>query len=329
MLKYIFLGIVAFLIVGMLALWFLQGGMQRTRDALLDDRSALPIFLPWFIQAPVGVDFDSVYGISEEGDSPAYAASADAQADYRAIQDQYERLMQEAQNVRSFGDPSPHYGSVRISADSIGPREANAEAEYVVFAASSQNSAPIDLTGWSLHSALSGVRLFLPRASSPFVQGSVNTVEAVRLAPGERVVAQTGLSPVGVSFKENMCIGYLEQYQDFSPPLLLSCPTPSSEVPFNAHNLQAYGEACFSALRTISTCHFPASLPSDISAACRAHLQSTLSYNGCLNRHSRSQGFAGDTWRLFLGSSDEAWRNTHDIIRLLDADGRTVDVFTY
>jgi hypothetical protein len=39
--------------------------------------------------------------------------------------------------------------------------------------------------------------------------------------------------------------------------------------------------------------------------------------------------FRKNTWRLFLGVNELLWNNQHDVIRLLDASGRTVDVLVY
>ena len=52
-------------------------------------------------------------------------------------------------------------------------------------------------------------------------------------------------------------------------------------------------------------------------------------YNNCFADHINDPNFAGTSWRIYLNSGVELWRNDHDTIRLLDAQGKTVDVLTY
>ena len=39
--------------------------------------------------------------------------------------------------------------------------------------------------------------------------------------------------------------------------------------------------------------------------------------------------FFKNEWRIFLGRNEEQWRTKREVIRLLDKDGRIVDVYTY
>ena len=60
-----------------------------------------------------------------------------------------------------------------------------------------------------------------------------------------------------------------------------------------------------------------------------AFIRNSLTYNGCAARHSWRPSFSGDTWRIFFGAPSELWSNSHDVIRLLDNEGRVVDVWSY
>ncbi len=185
------------------------------------------------------------------------------------------------------------------------------------------------LSGWSLQSVLTGVRLYLPNAAPVFSLGNINEVAPVYLAPGEQAIISSSVSPVSVSFRENMCTGYLGQYQAFTPQLSRQCPSPQTELPMTPSNFAAYGDSCFDTLESLYACTFPDVLPQSVSPECAAALRNTLSYTSCVVRHRSDPGFNSSTWRLFLGSPVEVWRNSHDTIRLLDAQGRTVDVYSY
>jgi hypothetical protein len=202
--------------------------------------------------------------------------------------------------------------------------------EYVEILASHNATAPIDITGWSLQSAVTGVRAFIPRGSADFLMGTINVQEDIALSPGASAILSSGFSPVGTSFRENMCTGYLGSLQSFSPPLSENyCPSPRDMVPLTADNIRAYGDACLDYIRSQGGCQTPRFAPSNVSPACIAAAMNTLSYNGCAMLYRNTANFAGSMWRVFLSSPDELWRNTHDIIRLLDTQGRVVDVLTY
>ena len=203
-------------------------------------------------------------------------------------------------------------------------------AEHIEAEAALENTAPIGIAGWSLQSAYTGVRPYIQQGASPFLMGTVNNLSPIQLAPGQSALVNSGVSPVGVSFRENICTGYLGQLQSFTPPLPSSCPSPSSQLPLTPDNLKSYGEICFDYLQTIPLCEAPLNnIPSNLPSSCQYFVAEALSYNGCVARNRSRASFAGDSWRIYLNSNAELWRNSHDIIRLLDADGRTVDVLTY
>jgi hypothetical protein len=211
----------------------------------------------------------------------------------------------------------------------IGVRGTEAAEEYVQISVDYRASAEVDMSGWSLESALSGTKAYLPGVTSSFVMGATNAVGAPIIQPGGLVLITTGASPVGASFRENICSGYLDQFQNFNPQLGNECPSPSSVLPLTEENLRIYGDACFDAIALLYSCRFPQDIPESATPACRAFLTDALSYNGCVNRNRSSRSFEANRWRLFLGGQNEIWRNSHDAIRLLDAQGKTVDVFVY
>ena len=140
----------------------------------------------------------------------------------------------------------------------------------------------------------------------------------------------TSLSPVGVSFEENICSGYLSELQQFTPELNGSCPSPADTLPQTAENLRTYGASCFDYIANIPSCHFVgANQPTNLSTACRQFVGNNLSYNGCVAMYRSQANFDLPTFRLYLNQSAKLWNDSHDIIRPLDAQGRIVDVLSY
>jgi hypothetical protein len=231
--------------------------------------------------------------------------------------------------MRTFGAPSPYVGKVNFVEDVGGVRATTPSEEYVQINVDYRAEAAVDVSGWSLESALSGSKAYLPPVATSFVMGAANGTGAALIQPGGLVIVTTSASPVGASFRENICSGYLDQFQEFSPQLGNDCPSPSSVLPLTEENLRLYGDTCFDVINQLYSCRFPQNIPDTATPACRAFLTDALSYNGCVNRNRSSRSFEVNRWRMYLSGQNEIWRNSHDAIRLLDAQGKTVDVFVY
>lgn len=244
---------------------------------------------------------------------------------------EYDRLRSIVQDARMFGDPSPYRDTVRITYTSPTFEPVAASEEYIQLETVFGASESVSLSGWSIQSMVTGIRVPIPHATRTLYTDTNNTLHPVIVDPGMRVIISSGASPVGVSFRENSCSGYLEQFQSFTPSLdTFSCPRAADELPVTAENIQMYGESCISFVSGIPACTlYTQSFPADISLACRNYVQRALTYMGCVRAHEWRPSFTGDTWRVFLNQPQALWQPTHDVIRLLDAEGKTVDVLSY
>lgn len=335
MLRTIILALIGFILIALLTLWILSGGPRKVftnvKTSINENiENATPSVedpgfrLPWQpIQLFPTLDIAGALDLTDE------SATSDPQARLIQLEAEYDRLKSEVDQSRSFGTPSPYAGKVGIIDDASGIRAENSKEEYLQIGASYTNTDSIDVTGWTLESALTGARIALSPAASPYIANGASALTAVLLTPGARAIIATAPSPIGVSFRENMCSGYLGQFQQFTPPLSPECPSPSEILPLNEQNLLRYGDSCFDEIRNMSQCQFPQSLSSSVSGACRAYLTEYLSYNGCVTLNRTRAAFQSNVWRIFLGSSSDLWRDSHDAIRLLDREGRTVSVFVY
>lgn len=312
-------------IIALIIFWFITGGWaaaSRTARSLsnpLDlifgtSTSGSFIRLPW-----------QPAELTRGPDISDYAGEADARILASGDEDQFTNAPPAPKGA--FGDASPYAGKVSIQESSA--TESDVAQEYIQLTASENNTQPVAVTNWTLQSAVSGARALVPQASPFFVLGVVNPVQSVYLEPGASVFITTGASPVGTSFRENICSGYLTELHTFTPELSNECPTPPEMLPMNADTLRTYGSSCFDYLGKLTQCHFPTTLPGDLSSACRSFISNTMSYNGCISASRDRVPFALPTFRTYLGLRSELWSNSHDVIRLLDAEGRTVDVLTY
>ena len=323
------------IVIILILLWLLTGGVSRISESAKSIANPFSFLfsgsasssgafrLPWQPDAPVtGPDFEAPGGSRVDTEEPQSSEEPALSA-----QEEYEALMARAEAAKTFGEPSPHRGSVRIAGE--GHAAESVPSEYITVEAASDSTAPVNITGWSFQSALTGVRAFFPRGADVFIVGAVNAQQDIYLNPDGSAVISSSPSPVGTSFRENMCTGYLGGLQTFRPVLSRDCPPPADSLPLTADNLRTYGDACFDFVRELPLCTLPLSVPSSVSPACRIFLANNLSYNGCVQNYRYKTEFRRGAWRIYLGAGGELWRNSHDVIRLLDAEGRTVDVLTY
>ena len=332
MLKSILIWLAVFIALSLLILWIISGGIGRIIDSVRGVASQSEQTEPGTLRLPwqpadlsYGPNMAELLNYESGG---AGSPSQDIEEELAALGEEYESLEEAAREARDFGTPSPYRDDVQIAqdaaiADSI-------ENEYVTLTAAWDNTTPIDITGWSLQSALTGVRAYIPRGAQNFYMGIVNEQRNIQLNPGDSATAHSGYSPVGTSLRENICSGYLNQFQTFVPRFSEECPASAESLPLTAENLQLYGDACIDFVRTLPACFAPLeSFTPELSFSCRGYLANTLSYNGCVERYRHRANFIEGSWRIYLSSTRELWRNSHDVIRLLDKEGRTVDAITY
>ncbi|HUX81155.1 MAG TPA: hypothetical protein VMV38_02450, partial [Candidatus Paceibacterota bacterium] len=188
---------------------------------------------------------------------------------------------------------------------------------------------PVDLTGWTLMSSATGNATSIPKGTELPTSGIVNAAQDIVLTPGQRALVISGQSPIGASFRENKCIGYFSTFQKFSPSLPQNCPAPADELTSFYGGNYIRDAACIDYVNTLSRCQVALTPPSGSSSACQSLVVNYFNYNGCVTAHQKDADFSGSTWRIYLGRSNAMWRQTHEVVKLLDSTGKTVDAFTY
>jgi hypothetical protein len=239
----------------------------------------------------------------------------------KSVAGRFENKLGSGANV---GPVSPSADKVRIVSGAGGPSGSAPKSEYVMLRATSEEA--INVTGWRIVSEKSGASVTVPQAERIARSGALANVV---LNEGDEVVVTTGGSPSGGSFRENKCTGYLDNDR-FVPALATrSCPAPLDELgDFFPTQASSY-EACREVVRSFVRCEEPRDVPREASRECENFIETRLSYQGCVLGHSKDADFLGRTWRVFLGRSAELWRSDNEVLKLLDREGRTVDVYSY
>lgn len=227
-----------------------------------------------------------------------------------------------------FGPPSPYRGEVTLSHYVSGAGSSNPDDEYITLSLASNAPAPVTISGWSLESGASGNAATIPNATPVPMSGSIQALAPIVLNPGDTAIISSGESPIGASFRENECIGYFAEYQQFSPQLPDDCPSPTTELE-NYYPDYIRDTSCIQYVKTLPACTLEITPPPGIGGACGQFLENYLSYSGCVQAHQNDTDFNGTTWRIYLGRTTAMWRPEYEVVKLTDQNGATVDAFSY
>jgi hypothetical protein len=316
-----FIGVLLFFLL----VWFVSGGPTRPLSFAgpyitpITDVNQTQVgygstegWLSGFPSLPLGGLFDGNGG-------------TDTGAQLRSAEAELRRLEDAARDLDAFGDPSPYKGMVDITIVSAGN---TAQDEYVAIQVSSSAPRPLTITGWRLKSMASGKSATIEEGTE-MPRTGVNGTGPITLAPGDRAIIATGDSPIGVSFRENRCVGYFATRQTFNPPLSNSCPSPLDEFERYYEGNKLRDDRCYAYVQSLPQCTTVANPPADLSYACETLVEEYLSYRGCADAHRNESGFKENRYRIYLEHGTKLWKASREAIRLLDENGKTVDLYTY
>ncbi len=229
----------------------------------------------------------------------------------------------------TFGNPSIYRDTVLMGSRISGASSTNPGNEYVQLSMVHSASSPVNISGWTLVSEITGKAALIPQGTPVPTSGIINHTQNIILSPGEQAIVITGRSPLGTSFRENMCTGYLSTFQQFTPSLPKKCPLPSAELVKYYGPYYIRDTTCVDYVKTLSRCETVLFPPSTLSPTCKTFVKTHLNYNGCVLTHSSESDFNGTTWRIYLGYSDSLWRSKNEILKLFDLSSHTVDAISY
>ncbi len=243
-------------------------------------------------------------------------------------------IKQQVNALQKFGTPSPYRGQVRIESVSTSYQGQSSSNEYVTVAVG-QFGDGIDITGWKLVSSITGSIATIPQGEEfpgDKVRGTVSDIE---LDPGQQARVYTGKSARDASYLENECTGYFRP-ADPNGYSSASCPAPYGEFQkFYTGSAVDY-DKCSAYIQTLQSCVTPSDVKNSASQAsinvpnsCINFAYSALSYSGCTENHYDDNNFFGNTWDIYLNHLNVLWRQDSDTIKLLDRDGKTVDLYSY
>ncbi len=218
---------------------------------------------------------------------------------------------------------SPYYGEVKIGNVSAASSWSSL-AQFSLTASYGGSESPIDVTGWVLKSNRGGATI--PTAAADYNPSGFESSGDILLRSGDTLNVYSSVSPVGVNFRMNQCIGYLNNQYKFSPSLPQNCVSV-----YDRSEIVTFSGACQNYILSLWSCSVPT--PDQINnfsgePACQAILNSRFNYNTCYSRHRFDSGFFTNEWRVWIGGLIN-FDPSHDRILLFDRDGLLVDEYIY
>jgi hypothetical protein len=197
--------------------------------------------------------------------------------------------------------------------------------EYIMIRAGYGNKNPVNITGWTLKNKNNETIMIGYGTKLPY-SADANKQEDIMLEPRDEATVITGKSPIGTSFRLNLCTGYFNQYQTFIPSLPQDCPAPSQTPGLN----DLAEDSCISLIEGQSRCRVPTNLSNYLSDACSGFITQHLNYSGCVNDYKNDKDFySAHKWYVYLGRDNEFWRDTRGKVMLYDRLGNLAAETTY
>jgi len=297
--------------------WLATGGIERAKNE--------PGF---FLKPPAPLGSDAVYG-------PSFSDGVEGTA--RAVENSFseterelERVSNETGRAVEFGSLSPYHGMVHFRGGVSYPGASNPADEYIEISYDGGGEARIDITRWRLVSSISNSSVVIPQGTRIPQSGAVSFQEDILLSPGDSAYIISGRSPIGTSFLPNKCTSYFEQYQSFYPRFNQYCPSSVDEMAYAQDQTIRNSNACYDYVSSLSSCKVHTGIyPQPLPSGCQYFIENDLTYTGCVRNHKSDADFLARDWRVYLARDSSLWRDRREVLKLVDAQGLTVDVLTY
>ena len=92
-------------------------------------------------------------------------------------------------------------------------------------------------------------------------------------------------------------------------------------------------DSCYDYVERLRSCEIPNEnldrVNPDLSGDCIDFVEHDITYTGCVANHKNDPLFARGNWRIYLEENTPLWREKREVVRLLDTNGNTIDLYEY
>lgn len=182
-----------------------------------------------------------------------------------------------------------------------------------------RDNRPVKVTGWLIKGNIGSY--IIGKGVEVYEPSSTSEAGEIFLSPGATLHIYSYPGPLNQNFQVNKCLGYLQNSNQFDPPLLNLCPRFAKEA------IAHLSGACQRYLRSLPRCTLPEpNLPLWQDLKCAAALNQ-LNYSNCFANHRLDPDFLTGEWRSY--GSGQVLDLLHDQVYLLNQEGVVVDSYTY
>lgn len=188
----------------------------------------------------------------------------------------------------------------------------------------------VNITGWTIENSKKD-KYAVPKAYNiPYIDADTADI---LLPPGGDIYIVTGRQDFGMNFRENGCIGYFNQYYQFTPSLYGSCMDrqSSSQIRSRFLDMGLSGE-CIDFVNSLPSCSIPTFTfenSGKIGNNCIDYISKNINYNGCVKNYRNDKAFLRNVWHVYIGRQQKLFDAKHDRVILRDSQGLIVDQFEY
>lgn len=265
------------------------------------------------------------------GNSTTYSQNQDVGDQVKEAEQRIKNLEKELEKKVEESKRSPYYNKVDASwISGLGSNDPN--REFISLYTYLNDGEKVNITGWYLKSEVTGYFAVIGKASLlpfPFTKNDSDII----LQKGDRAYITKGFSPIGISFRTNMCTGYFEENTEFVPGLELACPRAIDEKLPTFSSVYDRNDECIRVIENIPRCttrngQYFRDLPDTVPSSCRSYIETNVNYNACVAKHFGDTKFPGNEYRIYLNKFGPLWRTSREKINLHDSSGLIVDTIT-
>ncbi len=212
---------------------------------------------------------------------------------------------------------SPYFNKIRIGSAYSG--YFNYYGQISIYASLGEGES-VDVSGWLMKGNRSSQ--YIPKAISVYDPAGMASEGDIVMANNETLYIYTNTSAINRNFRLNKCIGYLENYYNFTPSLPMNCPSVSRS------EISSFTGLCQDYILSLGSCRLPSPnvLLPYFDEACKTFLNN-LNYSGCFQKYRSDKDFLGREWRVWSGT--KFLDDRHDQLLLFDNKGLLVDDYSY
>ncbi len=164
---------------------------------------------------------------------------------------------------------------------------------------------------------------FIPQAIAVYDPSGITPQSDIYLHDGDELVLYPNSAPFNVRL--NVCLGYLNETNQFDPPFPNDCPRPSRS------EIQSFSGTCQDYITSLGTCEIGDSgdarrVPQN-DYACRTYIDNHFNYHSCFTMNVNKPGFLFNEVNVWMGSNP--FDPDHDVVGLFDRNGLLVDQLIY